>query len=273
MFEHSSSLFSLGFLAQGKISSVPKITKAMNPGTYIKAEIQKANCHWPIEFSMLSKCPVVCGARNPEKLATKLLIPIITLAWAGAKSNMFVLLPGTVKLLKPTDNVKNRIANSLWHFMYPAKTTVTAGTRIPSPVFSFLALIVLSQPLWMTRSVYHPPKKHTKDCRMNGIAVRKPLVFISNLENELNNFLFVKIYNLLTLEYLLGREASLNLVDKFPNWQLDEQWTLTKQQDSLKWPARVLIQHRDAYSSQQQSQLLSSPSLCQISCHSSRFLT
>jgi hypothetical protein len=46
----------------------------------------------------------------------------------GAKSSMFDLLPGTVIPLKPIEMVNMMMAASALHPMYPAMTTVMAGT-------------------------------------------------------------------------------------------------------------------------------------------------
>ncbi len=49
-------------------------------------------------------------------------------AYLGAKSNMFDLLPGTVIPLKPMEMVNMITAASALQPMYPAMTTVMAGT-------------------------------------------------------------------------------------------------------------------------------------------------
>lgn len=50
------------------------------------AEIQNASCHCDKEFSTLSKCPVICGAKNPLRFATVLVMAKIGPANSGAKS-------------------------------------------------------------------------------------------------------------------------------------------------------------------------------------------
>lgn len=146
------------------------------------AEIQKAICHWLIEFSILSKWPVVFGARKPVILPHVFVMPIMIPAYDGAKSNIEVLHPAVVNLLKPSDTTKKRIAHSAAQPMYPARTMVTAGTRSPRAVKSFRTPTVVIQPCQRMKSASQPVKIVTKVWRMYGRLDKSPLVLMSKLK-------------------------------------------------------------------------------------------